>query len=83
MRSLMFFAWATLGLWSSLQGDYVIGFLCFIMAEAGIIVMKLDATEKKLKYIEQASRVLIKYHTARAKADGYGRDEAALEADND
>ena len=83
MHRLMFFAWATLGLWSSLQGDYVMGILCFIMAETGLIMMKLDATEKKLKYIEQASRVLIKYHTARAKADGYGRDEAALEADND
>lgn len=83
MHRLMLFAWATLGLWSSWQGDYVIGFLCFIMAEAGLIVMKLDATEKKLKYIEQASRVLMKYHTARAKADGYGRDEAASEADND
>ena len=82
MRSLMFFAWATLGLWSSWQGDYVIGILCFVMAETGLIVLKLDATEKKLKYIEQASRVLVKYHTARAKADGYGRDEAALEADN-
>ncbi len=82
MRSLMFFVWATLGLWSSWQGDYVIGFLCFIMAETGLIMMKLDVNEKKLKYIEQASRVLVKYHTARAKADGYGRDEAALEADN-
>ena len=82
MRSLMVFAWATLGLWSSFQGDYVIGFLCFIMAETGLIVMKLDATEKKLKYIEQGIRVLVKYHTARAMAFEAGRDEAALEADN-
>ena len=40
MHRLMFFAWATLGLLSSLQGDYVMGILCFIMAETGLIMMK-------------------------------------------
>ena len=36
----------------------------------------------RLDRIEKGMHTLVKYHIARAHADGYGRDEAALEADN-
>ena len=68
MHRLMFFIWFFLGLWAGWRGDHAVCLLCFVMAEVGLIILKL-------KYIEQASHSLVKFSVARAKADGYGRKE--------
>ena len=75
MRSLMFFIWSIMGLWAFWCGDTTLGIACIVLAEANTIMLKLER-------IEQAAHSLVRYHIARAKADGYGRDEAPLEADN-
>ncbi len=76
MRSLMFFAWSIMGLWAFWCGDTT------LMASPVLSLAEANTIMLKLERIEQAAHSLVRYHIARAKADGYGRNEGPSEADN-